>query len=399
MSARRSWQSWAVPAFWLLIFFVITRDAVRYPYKHNTTPTYLLASQQWWRGHDPYTYNNHSGFLYFPQAAILFTPFTWGPPQLGEILWRMAVFGLYAYALARLARFFLCDGRMPDARTFLVLSLLAVPSSMASLRNAQFDLPLAALIVLTAAEIAAERWKAAAVWLCLAMALKPLAAVPLLLYGALYWKLIPRLAVGLLILAAVPFLNLNPGFVAHEYVRCVETLRWATQADEPRYSEVTALISHIGLYPPAGLMMAARALFALAYLGLGFAAVRRLDQVGAAWTVGALSADYLMLFNPRTEACSYVFLGPFVASLAMFYARQPGRKWLSVVLGAAAVLLACDAVPKINTVLDFNVLTDRWLKPLIALFFLPAVIQFIFERRNAARRKEVDSASAPASVA
>jgi hypothetical protein len=70
-----------------------------------------------------------------------------------------------------------------------------------------------------------------------------------------------------------------------------------------------------------------------------------------------------------------------VASLALFYAPRPGRKWLSRGLGFAALGLACDAIPKIN---DFSVndMTDRWFKPLLALFFLPILIQFIFETRS-----------------
>ncbi|HUB67787.1 MAG TPA: glycosyltransferase 87 family protein [Candidatus Methylacidiphilales bacterium] len=396
---KRSWPGWAALFFWLLIFLVITGDSVRRLYKHDTTPAYLNAVEKWWRGQDPYSHDSHTGFFYFPQAAVLFTPFTWGPPALGEILWRTVVFGLYAYALMRLARFFLCDGKMPSSATYLALSLLAVPSSMASLRNAQFDLPVATLSLLAAAEIATDRWKAAAAWLCLALALKPLAAVPILLFCALYGKLIPRVALGLVVVAALPFLHWNPSFVAREYARCLEALRWASQGDEPRYSDLAALISHAGLYPSYAMKTAARIVFALAYLGLGFAAVRRLDRAGAAWTIGALSADYLMLFNPRTETCSYVFLGPFVASLAILYSRQPARIWLGRVLAVAAVLLACDAFPKINDTLDFHVLTDRWLKPLIALLFLPVLIEFIFGRKKPVDHAAADSAMPASTVA
>ena len=92
--------------------------------------------------------------------------------------------------------------------------------------------------------------------------------------------------------------------------------------------------------------------------------------------IGALAADYLMLFNPRTETCSYVFLGPFVASLALFYAAMPGRKWLGYALGFGAICLACDAFPKIGA-FSIHDLTDRWLKPLVALLFLPVLIHFI----------------------
>jgi len=380
---KKSWPGWAW-AFLLLIFLVINTDVVRHPFAHTTMPVYRLASTQWWQGIDPYdTSRSHDSFLYFPQAALLFTPFNALPFLAGEILWRAATFGLFVYALVRLNEFFLSTNRPSPGKTFLFLSLLAVPSAFASLRNAQFDLPLAALIVLTAAEIAAARWTAATVWLCLAVALKPLAVVPLLLFGAIYWKLIPRLALGLLIVLALPFLHWNPAFVAHEYTRCFESLVWAAMGDEARYSDLAALLSHFGYIAPDLLKTVARIFFALIYLSLGALALRRLSRIEAAWAVGALSADYLMLFNPRTETCSYVFLGPFVASLALFYAPQAGRKWLSFGLGFAALGLACDAFPKIGS-FSIHDLTDRWFKPLIALFFLPVLIQFIFEKRSQA---------------
>ncbi len=378
---KNPWQRRAAWGFLLLTFLILNADVVRHPLKHTTMPTYRLASTRWWAGQDPYTTNAHAGFLYFPQAAFLFTPFNAVPFMAGEILWRAATFGLFAYALVRLNGFFLSTGRQPPGKTFLVLSLLAVPGALASLRNAQFDLPLAALIVLVAAETASARWNAATAWLCLAVALKPLAVVPLLLFGALYWKLIPRMVIGLLIVIALPFLHWNPAFVAHEYGRCFETLVWASKGDEARYSDLAALLSHFGYDAPDLLKTITRVLFALIYFGLGAMALRRLGRIEAAWAAGALSADYLMLFNPRTETCSYVFLGPFVASLALFYAEQPGRKWLGFGLGFAALGFACDAIPKIA---DFSIheMTDRWLKPLLALFFLPILIQFIFEKRR-----------------
>jgi alpha-1,2-mannosyltransferase len=375
---RLRWTAWG---FCLLVFLAINADVMRSPLKHTTMPTYRLASTQWWAGQDPYSRDPHAGFLYFPQAAFLFTPFNALPFLAGEILWRAATFGLFAYALVRLNEFFLSTGRTDAGKAFLFLSLLAVPSAFASLRNAQFDLPLAALVVLAGAEIASERWTAAAAWLCLAVALKPLAVVPLLLFGALYWKLIPRIAVGLLIVIALPFLHWNPAFVAHEYVRCFQTLAWASAGDEPKYSDLAALLSHFGYDAPDLLKTVVRVLFALIYLGVGAIALRRLDRIETAWTVGALSADYLMLFNPRTETCSYVFLGPFIASLALFYAPRAGRKWLSSGLAFAALGLACDAFPKIGH-FSIHDMTDRWFKPLVALCFLPVLIQFIFEQRT-----------------
>ena len=177
----------------------------------------------------------------------------WFPPAWAKFFGVASPRSDYFYALHRLgaglfwADVFLNRGEIFRTGLFLFCLMLAVPSSLASLRNAQFDLPLAALLVLTTAEIASARWNAATAWLCLAVALKPLAVVPLLLFGALQWKLIPRLIVGVLIVIALPFLHWNLAFVAQEYRRCFETLIWATQANEPKYSDLAALLSHCRL--------------------------------------------------------------------------------------------------------------------------------------------------------
>jgi len=155
-------------------------------------------------------------------------------------------------------------------------------------------------------------------------------------------------------------------------VRCAQALTWASAGDAPKFSDLSALVSHLGYDAPDHLKTGTRVLFALVYFGLGTAAFRRRNRIEAAWAIGALSADYLMLFNPRTETCSYVFLGPFIASLALFYVGKPGRAWLTYALAFAALGLACDAIPVVHG------LTDRWFKPLIALLFLPVIVEFIF---------------------
>lgn len=113
---KNPWQRRAAWGFLLLTFLILNADVVRHPLKHTTMPTYRLASTRWWAGQDPYTTNAHAGFLYFPQAAFLFTPFNAVPFMAGEILWRAATFGLFAYALVRLNGFFLSTGRQPPGK-------------------------------------------------------------------------------------------------------------------------------------------------------------------------------------------------------------------------------------------------------------------------------------------
>ncbi len=95
-----------------------------------------------------------------------------------------------------------------------------------------------------------------------------------------------------------------------------------------------------------------------------------------------------MLFNPRTETCSYVFLGPFVASLALYLAAEPGRKWLARGLGFAAIGFACDAFPKLGA-FSVHDMTDRWFKPLLALLFLPVLAWFILRTDLTESRKRM----------
>jgi hypothetical protein len=123
-------------------------------------------------------------------------------------------------------------------------------------------------------------------------------------------------------------------------------------------------------------------------------AVRRFDRSGAAWTLAALSAIYLMLFNPRTETCSYVLLGPFLATAALACFRIEARHWLGWTLALAALGCACDAVPVVHN------WTDRWLKPLIALLFLPVVIYFFFDAESTIleRAPNGPSAFSPAKI-
>jgi len=57
----------------------------------------------WWSGREMYT-DPENGYLYFPQSAILYTPFTWGPVVVGELLWRIVCLAVFATGLRRLMR-------------------------------------------------------------------------------------------------------------------------------------------------------------------------------------------------------------------------------------------------------------------------------------------------------
>jgi hypothetical protein len=166
-------------------------------------------------------------------------------------------------------------------------------------------------------------------------------------------------------------------------MRCGQTLLWAAQPHEPKFSDLPALLGRLGMGMPDWAWTFLRLSFALVSLVLGAVAVRRLVRIESAWAIGALGATYLMLFNPRTETCSYVILAPFVATLALLYLRAGNREWLGRALCVGVLCFACDAIPVVHYA------TDRWLKPLVALLFVPVLVDFIFRRGRA--RKESPS--------
>ena len=74
------------------------------PTRTGVVPNYRLAVENWWASRPIYGTSTH-GFLYFPQFILFFSPFDWVRPAiLGEILWRLLGFGLFAAALGRLAK-------------------------------------------------------------------------------------------------------------------------------------------------------------------------------------------------------------------------------------------------------------------------------------------------------
>ncbi|MEI9998133.1 MAG: glycosyltransferase family 87 protein [Verrucomicrobiota bacterium] len=277
---RPAWPRWAAWAFCLLIFAIIVGDAVHRPLAHTTMPTYRAASAAWWEGHRPLHRQPARCFLYFPQAAFLFTPFNVLPFTAGEILWRAVTFGLFAYALVRLNGFFLAARSVSPARTFLFLALLAVraPSPACATRSSTCRWPRWSSSPRRSSPPAAGiPRRCGSAWPC-AEAAGGRAAAAL---RRDFRRLIPRLLIGLPVVVAVPFLHWNPAFVAHEYVRCYETLLWASKGDEPRYSDVAALLAHAGIVVPQDAKTVARVIFALGYLGLGLAAVRRPAHAGS----------------------------------------------------------------------------------------------------------------------
>ena len=397
---------------WIIYAFVIVTIVGVQPTRHTVTPEYQRASEHWW-GAEKSLYSKKNGYLYLPQFAMLYSPFELLPERLGEPLWRLTCIALLAAALWMTAS----QIDKSKAQTiFLAATLFVLPSTFASARNGQVNLPLAGLFLFTALALARERWWVASVLLSLSLVLKPIAAAPILVCAALYPRLRIPLIVSVFVMAAVPFLHPKPAYVAGEYFAFFKNLNQAGTPTRENWCDFAGLLHFFGLSISPSVQIVVRALAGLATLWLCWRALRPASlkwhghQCGAgvppaffkqngsrdghptsknclnlgpfssgrlreAILVMLLSVVYLMLFNPRTETNSYVMLAAFVAIFAAFdgvsLARLSSVAWLAVF----AIILGSE-----NYGWPVFPYTNLWLKALATCVFAGCLVLSILGR-------------------
>lgn len=343
---------------WVVYGAVVTTIVAIDPRGRSATKEYQMASENWWKG-EKSLYRKKNGFLYLPQAAMLYTPYNLLPDRVGEPLWRLTILGLLGWSLWAAAGA-LAPGQR--ARVFLVATVLVFPSTLASARNGQVNMPLAALYLLSAVAISQRRWWGTAALLALALALKPISIVPVLLCGVLYAPLRLPLLISLAVMLAAAFAHPNPAYAAGEYREFVACMARAGRPASDTWCDFAGMVRRTGLHLPDAVQLAIRALAAALTLGLCWRAAAIRDAARSAFTVLLLAAIYLMLFNPRTETNSYVILGAFAAVWGAYEGLVSRRLDVAAWLVALAAVLGTE-----NYGWPIFPWTNLWLKALVTL--------------------------------
>lgn len=351
---RGAWVAWGVFAVAIGVVSALTG------LDRTVTHNFRDASLLWWARGDIYgDLENIGGFLYFPQAAVLWSPFAWMPVMVGEVVWRAASIALLAYAAWRLSR--LASPR-PGAEPFPLVTLLVIPTALGSARNGQMNLVFSAMMALACADLARERWRQAAAWLTLSTALKPLTLALALIVAALRpRRMIPWLAAGAAAVLAFPFVTAPPAYVLRQYSQCADKLRTAIDPPPGLYSSVWAIPESLGLVTPNAMMSRVAAVCSLAALGLSWLAWKRLGRDRGPLAVLGVATAYIMLFNSRSEGLTYVVLAPAVATLAAWEWFATGRRAAAAMLFAVCVILAFS-----RNLIGPNL----WLRPAVTLVFV-----------------------------
>lgn len=354
----------------------------------SVTHEYARAAMLWWQGQPMYTEGVH-GFLYLPQAAILYSPFAWLPNSPQEILWRFVGLALLVIGVRRLT------GRLFDSfrdTAFLIATPLVIISALGSAANGQTNIHLAGLFALCCADLIDKKWWRVAIWLMLALACKPTAVVMVLLIGAIYLRpMWWRLAVALGVFAVLPFLHPSPSYVSGQYHDCITKMTAASQPGDS-FQDIRGMLIEFGVVhvekiaaasgqpasvvqtPPESVLTIVRAIAAVLTLGLCWMASRRFGDVGRAVILYTLGAIYLTLFNPRTEGLSYIILG---VPAAMWAVRElHHRRWAT-----AAFFIVFALSTQFSTQFALNH-KNYWVRPLGAAVFAALVIVEISRPRS-----------------
>ena len=388
---------------WVVVGLVVCILVARSPEKNTVTLNFRTAAQSWWAGENLYP-SGVAGFLYFPQSAILYTPFTWGPVVIGELLWRVVCLALFTTGLWRIVRLLAepwprLDARsagahaidaspshglwtlLRDARTspglaFLVASLCCLPLAASNLRNGQFNLPLAALMLHAAADLALGRWWRAVLWLCLMTALKPLGLVMVLLAAVIYPRTSWRLAIGLLAVAALPLLHRHPGYAMEMYRASMQTLESASKVELGHGQDLRGILAAMNIEVPLIVLTAVRLAAAPLMLAMAWLAKRRWGEPAGALYMLAATAIYLTLFNPRCEGLTYAVLSPAIGAF-LITATPPARgRWAMGLLTAVAVVVAVSQV--------FTGGPNSWMRPTAGLVLLGLIVAWLVRGIRAA---------------
>ena len=372
-------------AVWIVPLLVIMGLVIASPPIHRTVVNvYHTAVDNWWAQRS--LYKPAFSYHYLPQFTVLFMPFHFLPWPLGDWLWRLVSAGLLVSGLWRLAR---QQFGGEAARAFLWSTLLVMPLSLGALRNGQANVIFAAFTLQAVACLSPRQWWAAAVFMVLALAVKQLGLVLIVFAAVVYPALRWRMAMGIVALAGLPFLFGSPDYVISQYRDFLEHLPVCAAVIEHRFADLNGIIRTFGGELHAGVSKVMRMLAGGAILGAWWMGARRwADPLRAMWLY-ALVASYLMLFNPMTEANSYVIVAP---AFGLWAAWALGRKetrrigWDLVCMGLSMGLLPSLFRPWFG-----NYFALIW-HPTMTIFFVGMLIYFRWRIVDLTEEPRVQSA-------
>lgn len=335
----------------------------------NVAQWYGQGAQHWLHGLNLYNtattsiHGSHSeagtGFIYLPQAAIMYMPFSLFPPCAARILWRIALIILMLVMTYRL------HGSIKQHSQYhntALLSAVMIFLGVSSAITGQMNIVLVAFTLFATIAIAHEQWRQASLWLVLAFAAKPTAIVILLLAIGSYKELRKTTLLYLIIMLLAPFAFQHSDYVLAQYKDIINMLTAVNNvgSTSSRWSQFFGMIEQTsGMTVNAHLQTIIRLIMAIGTLAIMRRIARQYSREESAFFLFTLSSLYLMLFNPRTEANDYVQLAPSIIILLSCISVKSARY-------LTTLLLALVAGMAFNSDISKLIISDsrNWVAPL-----------------------------------
>jgi hypothetical protein len=364
-SADARWR-WLSRALVLAPLLVITVMVAARPGERTVTTLYHEAVIRW-AARQP-LYDGPAGMNYLPAFVPIFAPFHLGPRVIGDVLWRWTAWGGLVLGLWGWTR-----KEARPQRAFALAALLGLPLCLGAIRNGQANAHFGAALLLAGVCLAEGRWWPAVVFVCLSVAIKPLGLAAVGLVFAAYPRLWWRLGIGLAGALLLPFVCGPPDYVGRQFVAELANLQQCAVVADNRFADLNGLLRAVHAPLSGGESLLVRGAAGLGLAVFCFLVVRPLPDGPRALGWLACAAGYLMLFNPMTEANSYVALGPALAlwSGSLFAGGWRAGGWL---LAGAAVTMGW--LPTLLRPWLGNFFALAWY-PLMAIVFLCVVTRWL----------------------
>jgi hypothetical protein len=285
---------------------------------------YRHGSEAFLSGQPLYQVDVAMGYLYAPAFAVLYVPLLKLGPYLGNILWHMLGFGVLTFAAMRQVR------KLGGEEQTWLLSFglfLALPVSLAALRNGQATILLTgACWFLTLSTLEGRRAETF-FWASLAIIAKPTAIIMLLLAGALRPRLIPVLALAVLVVLAIPYGFASTDYITAQYHDFFRLLTSMTVDPTGPFvpADFTAPFTRLGMPIPESVATIVRVVAGLATLWLVLRYDRRLEPNVSGLAIFLAAAFYMCVFNPRVEQNTYAMVAvPAGLAVALLWREKGG---------------------------------------------------------------------------
>jgi hypothetical protein len=342
----------------------------------SVSTIYRDASLKWLKGEDLYNHTG-KGFIYLPQAALVYMPFA-KLPLISEVLWRIFSVLVFIFSLWRMAG---VVAPYLQKSFFIIASLVAIPIAHAAGLNGQMNLLATAVMLLAIVAVNEQAWWRASFYLVFSLALKPITLPLILLVGILYPRMLWRIGLGFIVLFLLPFLAQEPAYVVSQYQGAIQMLSEAaavgSQAALYEWAQFFGLLSHLKIEFSAIVQDGIRLVAAAITLLLCAKAKKTFPKNKALLFIFAFAMSYLMLFNPRTENNTYVMLAPALGFFlaGAFLIEKKRLKALFYMIPALGLALAHEITRQFTP-------EHRWLQPLVTLIFCATVIYDLYRNQK-----------------